>query len=178
MSDADVIKSYSDALRLGIYSRSIEEAYMIEGRLFEVFYTSPSIASGGTFAVGVLTGTRQATYIPATISTSADSVTVELFEGAVVTGGTTLTAWNHNRNLSTVPTSTVKTAPTITTIGTLIAKSYIGGVSGNPQSRQGDMDSGGYKIMLKPNTQYVFRFTNGSTAANVVNVRSEWIESV
>ena len=59
-----------------------------------------------------------------------------------------------------------------------VVKSYIGGVSGNSQSRQGGTDSGGYKIMLKPNTQYVFRFTNGSTAANIVNVRSEWLEGV
>lgn len=62
--------------------------------------------------------------------------------------------------------------------GTLVAKSYIGGVSGNPQNRQGGTYSGGYKIILKPNTRYTFRFTNGSTANNVLNVRSEWLESV
>lgn len=59
-----------------------------------------------------------------------------------------------------------------------VVKSYIGGVSGNPQSRQGGTNSGGYKIMLKPNTQFVFRFTNGSTAANVISVKMEWLEGV
>jgi hypothetical protein len=34
------------------------------------------------------------------------------------------------------------------------------------------------KVILKPNTWCTFRFTNGSTANNIVNVRSEWIESV
>lgn len=59
-----------------------------------------------------------------------------------------------------------------------VAKSYIGGVSGNQQSRQGGTNSGGYKIMLKPNTQFVFRFTNGSTASNTINVKMGWIENV
>lgn len=157
---------------------TVEDIAVYEGRMFDAFFTSTSIASGANYDLGILTGDSTMIYIPATVSTTSDSVTIGVYEGATITAGTTLASFNRQRNSNVSSETTLKTAPTVSATGTLVAKSFIGGVAGNPQTRQGGSSSGGYKMVLKPNTQYVLRFTNGSTAANTLNVKMGWIESV
>lgn len=178
MSDAEVVKSYSGAFRLGLHRDNIEDNYVFEGRMFSAYVVSGAIASLGTYDLGILTGSSTAIYIPAAVTTSSDSVTISVQEGAVVTGGTPVTVTNRNRQSTISSKVTLVAAPTVSNAGTLVASSFISGVAGNPWSRQGGTASGGNKMVLKPNTQYLLRFTNGSTAANTIRVKMGWIESV
>ena len=178
MSDTDVVKSYSGAFRLGLHVDNIEDNYVFEGRMFSAYVVSGAIASLGTYDIGILTGNSTAIYIPAAVTTSADSVTISVQEGAAVTGGTPVVTTNRNRQSTISSKVTLVAAPTVSNAGTLVSSSFIGGVAGNPQSRQGGTESSGNKMVLKPNTQYLLRFTNGSTAANTIRVKMEWIENV
>lgn len=175
--------SYSDDLirtraRFIGCKNTVEDIAVYEGKLFEAFFTTTAIAAGANYDLGILTGDSTMIYIPAAITTSADSVAIGLYESSVITSGTTLTSYNHQRNSSFTSDMILKTAPTVTTVGTLVSKSYISGVSGNSLTRQGGIASGGYKMVLKPDTQYILRFTNGSTSSNTINVKMGWIESV
>lgn len=178
MSDTDVVKSYSSAFRLGLHMDNIEDNYVFEGRMFSAYVVSGAIASLGTYDLGILTGSSIATYIPAAVTTSSDSVTISVQEGAVATGGTPVVTTNRNRQSTVSSKVTLMATPTVSNAGTLVSSSFIGGVAGNPQSRQGGTASGGNKMVLKPNTQYLLRLTNGSTVANTIRVKMEWIESV
>lgn len=178
MSDTDVVKSYSSAFRLGLHMDNIEDNYVFEGRMFSAYVVSDAIASQGTYDLGILTGSSTAIYIPAAVTTSSDSVTISVQEGAVVTGGTPVTVTNRNRQSTISSKVTLVAAPTVSNAGTVVASSFIGGVKGYLQSRQGGTASGGNKMVLKPNTQYLLRFTNGSTVANTIRVKMGWIESV
>ena len=157
---------------------NVEDIAVYEGKMFSAFALSPSIAAGANYDIGILTGDNTVIYIPVGVSTTSDSVGISVYESATITGGTTLASANRQRNSSVVSSVTLKTAPTVSSVGTFVTKSYIGGVAGNPQTRQGGTASGGNKMVLKPNTQYILRFTNGSTAANVLSVKMEWIEGV
>lgn len=157
---------------------SVEDIAVYEGRMFGAVYTTTAIAAGASYDLGILTTDTTMVYIPSTVVTSADSVTIGIYEGSTVTGGTTLASSSRQRNSSATSKVTLKTAPTVSDAGTFVISSYIGGVAGNPQSRQGGTESSGNKMVLKPNTQYLLRFTNGSTAANTIRVKMEWIESV
>lgn len=178
MSDSDVIKSYTDTFLLGKHIDNIEDNYIFEGRMFSAYMISSAIAAAGTYDIGILTGNSVMSYIPVSVTTSSDSVTISVQEGATVTGGTSVIPTNRNRNSLNTSKITMVTSPTVSNVGTLVASSFIGGVAGNPQTRQGGTSSGGNKMVLKPNTQYLLRFTNGSTVANTLHVKMEWIESV
>lgn len=157
---------------------TVEDIAVYEGRMYGAVYTTTAIAAGASYDLGILTGNSTMIYIPSTVVTSADSVTIGVYEGSTVTGGTTLASSSRQRNSTRASAVTLKTAPTVSDVGTFVISSFIGGVAGNPQSRQGGTLSGGNKMVLKPNTQYIIRLTNGSTVANTIHVKMEWIESV
>lgn len=177
MSDTDILGSYARMVALRFHDDTIEDNYVFEGRLFESFVTQ-SMASGATFDIAIATGSKPMTYMPSTVTTTADSVTIGLYEGSVASGGTTLASYNHNRISSVTSETTLKTAPTVTSLGSLFSQSYIGGSTGVGQTKVGGSSSGSYKYVLKPNTQYILRFTNGSSATNVIHVKLGWLESV
>jgi hypothetical protein len=68
-------------------------------------------------------------------------------------------------------------SPTVTVEGTRIADVYLPGTVGAGQTRSGESGGGGdNQWILKPNTTYVYKFINGSTASNIVQLNEIWIE--
>ena len=59
-------------------------------------------------------------------------------------------------------------APTVTSDGTEFSAGYVPGFTGVGGTRSDGDVSGSLKYALKPNTKYLWRFTNGSSAANTV----------
>ena len=97
-----------------------------------------------------------------------------LYEGAVVTGGTPITAININRNYSTtLSQSAALLNPTVTSTGTELLRQILIGGSGK---KAGGGDVGSPRLFLKPLTTYLFRLTNVNGTAHAAEIILEWYE--
>lgn len=109
-----------------------------------------------------------------------DAIDVELQANIVfyenplsVTGGTSVTPRNANRNFPDASVATVLTDPTVDTTGAIILDNL---VEGSGKSSGGDSSSA-YEWVLKRNTTYVVIVTNEATGAtNECNIRNNWYE--
>jgi hypothetical protein len=109
---------------------------------------------------------------------NASAFTLIGYEGVTVatTGATAVTPFNNDRNSSnTSGLSIWRSTGTATTSATIIDGLFTIGSSGNPQTRVGGQQSRSDELILKQNTWYVFRFTNGADT-NVINFRFSWYE--
>ena len=157
-----------------------DHRYIHQKKKFSAFLKQ-SIAAGGTHVFCFKTpATKYVHYRPANVTPSADKVDLQIFEGAVFTAGTgtLLEANNRNRNNPIVSGVELRSAPTVTTVGTLLPgfSAWLPGSAGVGQVRQGDIAGGDDEIVLAQNTTYRFVATNGSTSANVVGFRFNWYE--
>lgn len=96
-----------------------------------------------------------------------------LYEGATVTGGTSATALNMNRNSTTASQSAILIQPTVTNTGTLLIQQILLG-GGGKKASGGDIDS--LIIKLKPLTTYLFRLTNINGTDHVAEILLAWYE--
>lgn len=154
-----------------------DHSYIHEGKFFEVFKKATLLANTGTLDIGFLTPANgYVHYRPSSIVTTADNLTVAFYEGSTISAGTTMTARNHNRNSVVTATSILKDTPTVTGVGTQIAQAFLGGGIGVGQTRSGGERGEVNEWVLKPNTQYLIRFSNASSVANIINVNLTWYE--
>ena len=156
-----------------------EHAYIHEGIFYES-YNKFTLAAGAKRVVTIkpAAGTYLH-YRPTNLVTSADKVTIEFYEGATVTAatGTAATPSNHNRNSTLASKVTLLDAPTVTADGTKFAQVYIPGATGTGGTRTGaSAGVSNSEWVLKPNTVYMIRVTNGSSGSNDIQVNFQWYE--
>ena len=96
-----------------------------------------------------------------------------LYEGSVVTSGTSLTAINKNRNSTATSQSAALLNPTVTTLGTPILTQILIGGTGK---KAGGGSISGTDVILKPLTTYLFRLTNVNGTAHAAEIILEWYE--
>lgn len=97
-----------------------------------------------------------------------------LYEAAVVTGGTPITAFNVNRNYSTTASqSAALLNPTVTSVGNLLIEQILIGGEGK---KAGGGSVGSPRLFLKPLTTYLFRLTNVNGTAHAAEMVLEWYE--
>ena len=98
----------------------------------------------------------------------------KFYEGPTTTNdGTGLTEFNRDRNSSTAATTVVSHTPTIAggAEGTLIRQKHFG--SGKADGAEGhDV----HEFILKQNTKYLFRITNGTASNNWISFILNWYE--
>ena len=156
-----------------------EHAYIHEGIFYES-YNKFTLAAGAKRVVTIkpAAGTYLH-YRPTNLVTSADKVTIEFYEGATVTAatGTAATPSNHNRNSTLASKVTLIDAPTVTADGTKFAQVYIPGATGTGGTRTGaSAGVSNSEWVLKPDTVYMIRVTNGSSGSNDIQVNFQWYE--
>lgn len=98
-----------------------------------------------------------------------------LYEGASVTGGTSLPIINRNR-ASTIASNGVALAnPTVSSTGTLILSEILTGGVGK---KGGGGETSGNNLILKGLTTYLFRLTNadGSNNPHAAEIILSWTE--
>ena len=157
-----------------------DHKYIHEKKKYSAFLKQ-SISAGGTHVFCFKTpATNYVHYRPANITPSADKVDLQIFEDAVFTAGSGTLLENNNRNRNTPPVSGVelRSAPTVTTVGTLLPgfSGWLPGSTGAGQARSGDSADGDDEIVLKQNATYRFVATNGSSSANVIGFKFNWYE--
>ena len=180
-SDGTIINFADASERITSAIRTIEteHSYIHEGIFFESF-NKFTLAGGATRVVTIkpAAGTYLH-YRPTNLVTSADKVTIEFYEGATVTAatGTAVTPSNHNRNSALTSGVTLLDAPTVTADGTKIAQVYIPGATGTGGTRTGaSAGVSNSEWVLKPNTVYMIKVTNGSSGSNDIQINFQWYE--
>jgi hypothetical protein len=118
----------------------------------------------GNFAVHLRLASFQASNAPGTVL---------IYEGPTTSGGSTGTIMNRNRVSTKTSQCTITEAPTVTDVGTQLDVAYLPAASN--QSGLSD-DLGRDEIILKPNTKYLFRYTNGDNNSVDLVARFFWYE--
>lgn len=150
---------------------------VIKGNLFQASYKF-TIPAGDTYNLTYKTpvGLSVEAY-PTVLATSADNLTLEFRENAVVSGGTVHQAFNQNRKSDRVSEMELRIQPTITNEGDKVAQVFLPGAVGQGQTRSGSQGGGGdNRWILKEDTTYLFKFINGSSSSNTVQINEIWIE--
>lgn len=159
-----------------------DHAHIHQGKAYSVPIMISNLASSGTSKITFLTPAVANGYVhwrPSSISTSGDKVTVNLYEGSSGnSGGSTETAINRNRNSSNTSTVTIKSGVTVSTNGTKIGSTYLGGGTGVGQSRSGSEMGEDNEFVFKPSTLYTIEVINGSGSANNIAIRLFWYEEL
>jgi hypothetical protein len=86
-----------------------------------------------------------------------------LYEGSVVSGGTSLPIVNRNRASTITSQGVAIVNPTITSLGTLVLQEILTGGLGK---KGAGGEAGGNNLILKGLTTYLFRLTNTDTQNN------------
>lgn len=100
---------------------------------------------------------------------SSTGATIEVFRGAAVTGGTTITALNNLHGSAIASSLTIKLNPTISVAGTRMS-GYLAGAA-----RQAGIASRSEENILAYNTTYVFKITSLANL-NDISWCFEWYE--
>lgn len=170
----NILEHVSDAFT----TITVDHHSIHHGRFFEASIQKSALSAGGTYDVSFTTpATGYVHYRQANVSCSADSLTIDLYEGNTITAGASLTAYNRNRNSTATATLILVVTATITALGTSIQKTFVGGGTGISSTRSGGSLSQDNEWVLDQSQNYNLRFTNGSTGANTINANLVWYET-
>lgn len=172
-----VLLKFKERVTESVKSISTEHSYIHEGLLFSISLKN-TLGAGVTRKITFLTpSVKYIHYRPAIIVTSADKLTMNFYESSSGnTGGTPLTAYNRNRLSPITAQSIVTDGATVTTNGTKIGGSFVGGGTGVGGARSGSEVGEENELVLKQNTLYTMELVNGSTESNEVFLKMKWYE--
>ena len=178
----DYLNGFEERVTGAVRSIDTDHAYIHEGIMFST-YELQVISAGGTNKISFQTpAAERGQYIhwrPSLVSTSGDRVSVTLYEGnSDPVGGLAMSIINRDRLASRSAFTTVKSGVTISTSGTAIDATYIGGGVGQGQSRSGAETGEKNEIVMKQGTNYSVNTYNGSTAAGTVFLKLLWYEEI
>jgi hypothetical protein len=155
------MQQYRDAYS----TRSIEQVRLIEGQAFSTgfvrTFADPLPATESIdIAIAFPSGLNPVFSISGLCAGNAVGY---LYEGATVSGGTSLPIVNRNRASTILSKGVAIVNPTVTTTGTTILQEILTGGIGK---KGGGGEVGGNNIVLKGLTTYLFRLTNADTNNN------------
>jgi hypothetical protein len=154
---------------------NLGELRLQEGKAFALGYNYPEtspLPAGQSLTIALAFASGVTPQISISGLCGGDAVGY-LYEGATVTGGTTLTPINKNRNSLITSQSAALLNPTVTNTGTMILNQILIGGSGK---KAGGGQTGSSDLILKPLTTYLFRITNVNGTDHVAEMILEWIE--
>lgn len=173
-----VLEHAQDEYSKGLTILDVNHNQVHEGNYYTAsVYTGNIVAETGTFAIGILTGSKIVHYQPTDISVPDSShVLVEFFEAGDFTGGSTTSVVNKNRNSTNTNTMTHYENITVNTQGTLLSSIHLLGSVGVGNRRVGGKSASEQEWILKPNTEYIAIFSNLDTNSTPLYLRAEWYE--
>lgn len=149
--------------------------HLHEGEMHQVTYFPAAIANGATLdfrlVVGNLVATARTPHLAIELDTTGECW-LYLYEAPTTSAnGSQLTAYNKNRNSSSIPNMTIWQAPTVTTPGTAISA----WITGSGEKAGGNTRES-IEWDLKANTVYLARII--SKNANNICARFIWYEDL
>lgn len=166
---------YIDPISGGSYSIPIAHAKIHEGKLFNFNYTA-SVNNAANADLLLRVGAK-----PLHLSFSAEMVgqyTLTIYEAPTTSAnGTAITIVNNNRLSANLPLSAVGYTPTVSVVGTSIWSKLGAGGTTTPTRTQ--VQTGvrqDEELILLPNTNYLIRMNNSSTATQTVSLNFDFYE--
>ena len=156
--------------------------YIHEGKFFMYNELIVGLAASGTKVIAFTTpnGTYDIHWRPTIVSSSGDKVYLELIELCTLSAaGTDKTGSIFNMNRKSSNTSSMQTfatGATIDSVGTVIKTNYIGGGTSVGGQVSGGSIGVQNEIVLKQNTLYCERVTNGSANPNNIHIQMQWYQ--
>ena len=144
-----------------------------EGRAYYVYKHYPYSAGLGARVSFDIALAWPAGVIPHAVFFYGSSGEAEfyVYESPTTSGGTPMTIYRRNRNITTASQGAAVLAPTVTNVGTELYAEFIpAGVLG------GGGENYTFEYVLKPLTTYLFRFTNVNAQSHPATLRIEWYE--
>ena len=153
----------------------IEHHQIHEGEAFSYWFNvSAATTASGAWYISTSSGVYPHIRITG-IATSADKVTIKLYETVTSDSGFSASASPiaRNRNVTGSAGYVIKTGSgaIVTTSATELDRHYIGGGTGVGGAKSGSTSAQDEEFVLKPETVYALHYHNGSSGDNVINVR-------
>ena len=162
----------------GAYSiRNVEHVRLIEGHAFSLGYvrsfTDP-LPAGQSIDIALAFPSGMNPIISISGLCAGNAIGY-LYEGASVSGGTSLPIIKRNRASNIVSQGVALVGPTVSSLGTLVLQEILTGGVGK---KGGGGESGGNNLILKGLTTYLFRLTNADTNnnAHAAEIILSWTE--
>lgn len=159
-----------------VSTESEHSRYIFDGFTYTSYYEETSLGVGADLDILLVTPSApQFTHLQGVeITVDAGPDTMLIYEDTTVSAnGTSLAANNRNRNSTRTAGLQVFHTPTVTGVGTEISSHRILGITNKSAvTHIGDVD----EWVLKPDTNYLIRFSNGSGAQEDVEIHLSWHE--
>lgn len=173
------MKSLNDPFTGSDIFQSLDHYYIHKGIGYVLTGDTGSIASLGVEHISFKTPPARVGIVhlrPARISSSANSLSLTIVEGATMTSGTAAIPRNCNRNKKDESGVVIATGATLSIAGVAqIVKVSVG--SGGASDRSGGASGESEERVLKPETTYSITFTNtGAATATVGTYTLFWYE--
>ena len=154
-----------DSYRGAYSTRNVEQVRLIEGQAFSTGYVrtfaSPLPAGQSIdIAIAFPLGLNPVFSVS---ELSNGNALVYLYEGSVVSGGTSLPIINRNRASTVASQGVAIVNPTVSSLGTVISQEILTAGVGK---KGGGSEVGGNNLILKGLTTYLFRLTNADANNN------------
>jgi hypothetical protein len=146
-----------------------------EGRAFYVYYLNGDgnpLENDASIDIAIAWASGKTPHLVFDVNCGGDAE-FTIYEGAVVTGGTSFTAINRYRPSTNTSASAALINPTVTSVGTALTGEFLSGGSGG---QAGGAAAFSFQYVLSPLTTYLFRLTNRSGQAHMAHIMIEWYE--
>ena len=155
------MQQYRDAYS----TRDIEQVRLIEGHSFATGYMrtfADPLPAGQSINIAIAfpSGLNPVFSVSGLCDGNAVGY---MYEGSVVSGGTSLPIINRNRSSTIASQGVAIVNPTVSSLGTVILQEILTGGVGK---KGGGGEVGGNNLVLKGLTTYLFRLTNADTNNN------------
>ena len=118
--------------------------------------------------IGLAIGNNQVVFSGFQIQTDSGDLTISIFGESTFTGGTPLVPFNTNKNSTKTPSvSAISQAPTVSVLGDIQFPPFT--IRGDNNQNQSESLLFSTPIILKPNTEYIFKLTHNDTGTRNVS---------
>lgn len=153
----------------------INHVRLHEGRAYYVYYLNGDanqLDNDASIDIAIAWASGVTPHLVFDVNCGGDAE-FQIYEGAVVSGGTPFTAINRHRSVGSTSQSASLINPTITSTGTALTGEFLAGGSGGGA---GGAAAFSFQYVLAPLTTYLFRLTNRSGQAHMAHIMIEWYE--
>ena len=170
--DGNMILAGSDS---PLIVADVNHVRLHEGRAYYVYYLNGDanqLANDASINIAIAWASGINPHLIFDVNCGGDAE-FQIYEGAVVTGGTPFTAINRHRSVGSTSQSAALINPTVTSTGTALTGEFLAGGSGG---NAGGGAAFSFQYVLAPLTTYLFRLTNRSGQNHMAHMLIEWYE--
>lgn len=137
-----------------------------KGNRYTCLFLETIASTAGTSIIALTTNSEKELHLVFSLE-SDKAGEWQLSEGAVVSAGTAITAYNNDRKSTNTCDCVIVANPTVATVGTILGYHIIGSTTGGA-SKSGGSAVANNEWIAKQNTTYLLKFTAAAPSAKTV----------